>query len=279
MTKKQFLFWLIQTILVTFLGGLRFIEPTSGKPETILRTFSVFISNNRLGIAVVLVFTIAAMAGWKELLSPRKKAMELRQKIMDALLEELLSGDRNNYRISIFRKATLFRRFRIYGKQAGDCYRCWRKGEKPIFLRGKYVYVRERLGTEHPNSRTFFYYSPDTIKKCQGVAGAVMQGLSVIVVPDLPDIEGINLVSIDLKNKKSLFTRRVRDYMSRGYVSDIQTLRRIHKKSRHIYGNILNNAKGPEGVLVIDSFLEESFLNDSVITRLGYYATIIGATM
>src|SRR5687768_10971028 len=114
MTKKQFLFWFTQIILVTLLGGLRFIEPTSGKPETILRTVSVFISNNRLGIAISLIVAIAILTGWKELISPRKKARELRQKIMDALLEELLNGDKNNYRISIFRKATLFRRLRIY---------------------------------------------------------------------------------------------------------------------------------------------------------------------
>jgi hypothetical protein len=279
MTKKQFLFWFSQIILVTFLGGLRFIEPTSGKPETILRTFSTFVSDYRLIVAISLILAIALLTGWKELASPRKKARELRQKIMDALLEELLSGDRNNYRISIFRKATLVRRLRIYLVQAFDCYKCWRKGEKPIFRRGKYVYVSERLGTEHPSSKTFFYYSPDTIKKCQGVAGAVMQGLSVIAVQDLPNIENTDLTTIDLKNKKSPITRKVRDYMNRGYVSDIQTLRRIHKKSRHIYGNILNNAKGPEGVLVIDSFLEQSFLDESVITRLGYYATIIGSTM
>jgi hypothetical protein len=87
MTKKQFLFWFTQIILVTLLGGLRFIEPTSGKPETILRTISIFISNNRLGIAISLIVVVAVLTGWKELVSPRKKARELRQNIMDALLE------------------------------------------------------------------------------------------------------------------------------------------------------------------------------------------------
>lgn len=262
------------------LGALRFIELNSGGKSQILNTLSIFIYENRLLISVVLIFVIAVLTGWKDLITPRTKAKQLRQKFMDTLLEELLNNDRNNYRISIFKRATLFRRLRIYTRQAIDYVKCRRRGEKPLFLRGKYVYVSERLGTEHPKSNTFFHYSPDTMKKCQGVAGAVMQGLSVVIVPHLPDIEGIDLLTIDLKNKKSPNTRKVRDYMRRGYVSDIQTLRRIHKKSRHIYGNILNNMEGnPKGVLVLDSCLEGSFLTEAVVARLGYYATIIGATL
>jgi hypothetical protein len=280
MTKKQFFFWLFQIILVTFLGSLRFIEPTSGEEGSVRRTISVFISDHRLPIAAGLIFLVAVLTAWKELIAPRAKSKKLRQKIMGVLLEELCSGDKNNYRISIFRKARVLRRLHIYLIQAVDYWKAWRNGEKPAFLRGEYVYVSERLGTEHPNSKTFFHYTPDTARRCQGVAGACMQGLTDIAVTDLPNIDTLDLNTLDLKNKKLGATKLVRDYMSRGYVSDIQTLRRLHKKSRHIYGNILNNLEGdPRGVLVVDSFLDQPFLNEDVIKRLGHYATIIGATM
>lgn len=105
-----------------------------------------------------------------------------------------------------------------------------------------------------------------------------MQGLSGIIVPDLPNLENIDLSTVNLNNNRSTTTRVVREYMREGYVNDFEALKRINKKARHIYGNILDNGE-PKGVLVIDSFLENSFLSEAVISRLTYYAIIVGATM
>src|SRR6266511_1937466 len=134
MTKKQFLFWLTQTVLVTILGGLRFVERDSGGDSQIRSMIAIFVYDHRLFISISLVFVIEVLAGWKELISTRKKAKEIRQKIMDAMLEELFSRDKNNYRISIFRRATIFRRLRIYIKQMIDYVMCRQKGEAPEFF-------------------------------------------------------------------------------------------------------------------------------------------------
>jgi hypothetical protein len=280
MTKKQFLIWIVQIVLFACLGALQFVTPNSGgQQDGFAKTLCLFIYQNRLVISITLGLIFAIITGWKTLFYPRKRAKEIRQRIMQAMLDELFDGDKNNYRITIFKNANLFRRLKIYRIQIKECFKCWRRGEKIIHpKRGKYVYVWERLGTEHTNSKTFFYYDSETAKTCQGVAGAVMQGLSGIIVPDLPNLENIDLSTVNLNNNRSTTTRVVREYMREGYVNDFEALKRINKKARHIYGNILDNGE-PKGVLVIDSFLENSFLSEAVISRLTYYAIIVGATM
>jgi hypothetical protein len=266
MTKKQLLIWLLQVGLFTALGALQFVDKDSGgEQEGFIKTLCLFIYQHRLFISIIIGLIFAVLTGWKTLFYPRKRAKDIRQRIMQTMLDELLDGDKNNYRITIFKDANVFRRSRLY--------RAHRK-------RGRYVYVWERLGTEHPNSNTCFYYSAETARDCQGIAGAVMQGLTDIMVTDLPDIENIDLNSVDFNNKRAAATKAVISYMERGYINDFETLKRLHRKARHIYGNILNDIEGnPKGVLVIDSFLEGSFLSPEVVTRLSHYAIIVGATM
>lgn len=280
MSKKQVLLWALQVALFAALGALQFVDQNSGGPGGVKRTISVFIFDRRLLISLLLGLGFALLTGWKTLFYPRKRESEIRQKMMETMRDELLNCDKNNYRITIFKDAGLWKSFVIYARLLNNCFRCWRRGQQISRLkRGGFVYVWERLGTEHPHSKTFYYYAVETARDCQGVAGTVRQSLTDIVVQDLPYIEDIDLATIDLKNNRVNDTQKVKDYMSRSYIKDFETLKRLHRRPRHIYGNILNNNNGARGVLVIDSFLDQSFLGEDVEGRLAQYAIMIGATM
>ncbi len=102
MTKKQFLIWVIQIGLFTALGALQFVDRDSGgQQEGLIKTLTVFVYSHRLLISILLGLTFALVTGWKDLLYPRKRGKEIRQKIMETMLEELFNSDKNNYRITI----------------------------------------------------------------------------------------------------------------------------------------------------------------------------------
>lgn len=282
MTKKQFLIWISQIILFTIVTALQFVSKESaGHEDSIATHLSVFIFNHKLAISIVAGSLLAGITGWADLYQPRKRAREIRKRILETLSVDILNDDKNNYRVTIFKRANFFRTLLIYKKLFLQNLKNRRKRGKFIYPKWKnYIIVWDRLGTEHKKSKTFFYYSSDTLRDCQGVAGAVMQAFSDIVADDLPDIDDIDLNAVDMLNNRSPQTRKIIDYMDRGYVNDFETLKRLNRKARHIYGNILNDLRGdPKGVLVIDSFLPTSFLTPEIRQRLSHYATIIGATM
>lgn len=280
MTKKQILLWLLQIALFTGLAALQFVDQNSGQEGSIHRKLCGFIVSYRLVISLVMGLCFAVLSGWKTLFYPRQRTQEIRETIMETLREELLGGDKNNYRITIFKDAGFFKRLIIYAQLGMSFVGGLVTGRKVKWpKRGRFVYVWRRLGTEHPDSKTFYYYAKQTAKNCQGVAGTVMQSLTDIVVENLPDIEDINLNTVDSSNRHDQDARKVLKYMGRSYIKDFETLKRLHRRPRHIYGNILNNPDGARGVLVIDSFLEQSFLSEDIEGRLGKYAIMIGATM
>jgi hypothetical protein len=282
MTKKQYLVWIIQILLFTGVTSLQFVDKESaGTEEGLSKHLCIFIFNHRLAISIVAGSLLAVITGWATLYEPRKRAREIRKKILETLSVEILNDDQNNYRVTIFKRANFFRTLVIYKTLFLHNLRNRSPKAKFIFPKWKnYIIVWDRLGTEHSKSKTFFYYSSDTLKDCQGVAGAVMQAYSDIVADNLPDIDNIDLNTVDMMNKRLLETRNIIDYMDRGYINDFDTLKRLNRKAKHIYGNILNDLRGdPKGVLVIDSFLPVSFLTPEIRQRLSHYATIIGATM
>jgi HJR/Mrr/RecB family endonuclease len=149
----------------------------------------------------------------------------------------------------------------------------------PLF-RGKYIVANERLGSEFSESRTYFYYSPDTRKKCQGVAGIVRQSLEVLVVNNLPDIEAIDLATIDMTKRKTTQVKEVLRYMDEGHIRDFETLKRLHRRARHFYGNILTDKVGdPKGVLVIDDTGAQSPFTEATVAKLGFYTKLLSSAI
>lgn len=280
MSRKQKALLAIQIICAFVLAILPFIDQTviSHAEDAIRRQFYTLLYAHKTYLTIVCAAVVATVPALKEILYPRKQHKAMRVKIMDTMMEELFEGDRQNVRITLFKDANGLRHVWIYTILVWRKIRMWKLPWPPW---GKYVYVKERQGTEFPLSKTFFYYSPETRKKCQGVAGIVRQSQEEIVVKDLPDLDEVDLTQIDMNKRKAANVKIVRDYMEKGHIRDFETLRRIHRPARHFYGNILQNIDGAfKGVLVIDSWQNHCpFDDESVMKKLSFYLTLFAPTM
>lgn len=274
----MYLKWLIWTLPKIFLfavyGALEFITPTTfGEQEGFSKNTAAFIDKNRFWIFLFsgIIYAIVEFTYIYIPLSPTKQAAGFRQQIMETMLEELFENDKNNVRITIFKDAGFWRKCRI-------CLSRYFKKEP--FKWSSFIYVWERLGTEHPNSKTYFYFNPETIKDCEGIAGRVRQSKAELFVEDLPNIEPIDLKKLRFLDKNSTEVKTIKSYMSKGYVDDARTLIRLNRHSRHIYGAVLTDKLGDfKGVLVIDSFNSYSPFDWETRQNIGYYLKLIGQTM
>jgi hypothetical protein len=281
MNNKQILF-LSQVLLVTSLGALQFVDKDRvEESEGISRTIYSSLYGNRLSIALVLGAIVAALSGWENLYQPRRLARQMRQHIMQTMVGELFGRDRNKIRVTVFEEASWRRVCFIFLCTSLRHPVRWYKSDNRLPPRyGRYVLASQRVGSENPNPNTYFYYSAKTAKDCEGVAGHVRHQEAEIVIHDLPDINGIDLRSVTLSDTRSHAAQKVNKYMKKGFVSDVETLKRLHIKARHFYGNILYNGKSePVGVLVIDSIQDISPFDDSAVTKLAHYTKLFSPTL
>jgi len=280
MSKKQKALLALQIACGVLLAVLPFVDQARINRYTdddIRKHLYTFVLRYNLYLAVICGGLVAFAPALKDIFYPREKNKQVREKIMETMMEELFGGQRQNVRITIFKDAGVFVHSWIYLRLLAANIRAGRKWLPP---RGKYVYVKERLGTEFSRSKTFFYYSPATRKKCHGVAGIVRQSLEVMILKNLPDIEGIDLRTLNMANKRSPDVRAVQDYIDQSYLRDFESLKRIHSPARHFYGSILQNNESPKGVLVIDSVQNDCPFEDPlVLKRLSYYSSLFTPTM
>jgi hypothetical protein len=281
MSKTQKALLVLQILCALLLAAVPFIDQdrVNNYTEDDLRKHLYhLLYDYRFPTTLISALVIAVVQTVKDVFYPRQKNQEMRFKIMDTMIEELFYGDRQHVRITVFKDANVFMHLWIYLRLLVRNLRAKKYRLPP---KGKYIYVKERRATEYEHSKTFLYYSPDTRKKCHGVAGHVRQSLEEIVVKDLPDIEHINLNELDMNKRRSADVRNVRKYMENGHLRDLETLRRINKLARHFYGNILQNSDGtPKGVLVIDSWQANCPFDDpSVMKKLSYYLSLFTPTM
>ncbi len=281
MSKKQKALLALQIVSAFILAVLPFVDQSRLSRftgDSFGRDLFTLLYEHKTAFAIVCGIVVAIVPALKDIFYPRTKNKEMRTKIMDTMMEELFKGDRQNVRITVFKDANLLRHLWIYLILLGRKAKSWKLGW-PSW--GKYVYVKERQGTEFPLSKTFFYYSPHTRKKCQGVAGIVRQSQEEIIVKDLPDLDHIDLTRLDMNKKRSADVKLVREYMEKGHIRDFETLRRVNRPARHFYGNILQNSEGAfRGVLVVDSWQDQCpFDDESVMKRLSYYLTLFAPTM
>lgn len=266
--------WTLELGLFVLLGSLQFVERTQFKDGEALGVKAHLLNtlyeyrlpiSLLIGIGYVLVSTARGI-------KPSRDAKEVRQTIMEALLEELFANDRRHVRITIFRDATLARRIWIYVKRlfsgTGGAYKEF----------GNYLLAWERLGSTR--SSAFFKFDMVHETNCLGIAAVARHRLEGTLVEDLPDINQIDLECPEMANKKTKKYTLVHNYMNRSYLGkDLETLRRINRKALHIYGNVLSNRDGKfKGVLVVDSIKQNSPFSDTVLENLPYYEKIISET-
>jgi len=284
MTKKQIALLIVQIICAFILAVLPFVDQAridSYTEDDIRKHLYHLFYDYRGWWAVVSALVVSTIPTVEALFNPRKKNKEVRANIMDTMMEDLFPGDRQNVRITVFRDAGINTHIWIYVK----LYLLNARRQKyRLPPKGKYICVKERQGTEFKGSKTCLYYSPETRKKCHGVAGVVRQSLEEIVVKDLPDVDQIDLSrysQTDIATKRTAEVKKIRKYMENGHLRDIEALKRINKLARHFYGNILQNSQGtPKGVLVIDSWQQKCPFDDpAVMKKLSFYLALFTPTM
>ena len=277
----------LSTLLLAALPLLKLIVINNGKFD-VWEIINNFLINHKLLIVIILTVFISSVSIIDKLNYPFKSGKKIRKEIMKKMLKDLFYNDAKDIRITIFLDNSFLGNF-LYSVKDFFISRFGRtieysKGKRKKnkykddgFL-GKYMKVSERLGVEFPNSKTYFRYSADTQKHCQGVAGVIRHDMVALGVNNLPDIENLNLDSVDLKGRTSAASQ-VKDYMERCYIKDIETLKRLNRRSRHLYGNILFDLDGePIGVMMIDSLKEASPFNSTVNSDISLYIELIGKT-
>lgn len=255
-------------------------QKLEAQPRTLVNHLALTCARWNVLLTVFLSLIVIAIAGHKEileLLQPQVPKKKIRQRIMSMMMEELFDKNKGGHvRITIFKDAGRLRHWKFYWTL------WWRWKRKVCELspeKGKYVYVKERLGTEFADSNTFLFYDPNTRTKVSGIAGFVRQSREQITVPDLPDLTKIDLNNVNLNDSKDQRVVLIKDYMNRGMV-DFDTLKRINVKGRHFFGTMLTDKDGePKGVLVVDSTGENSPFNSTTETRLEYYAKMLNTAM
>lgn len=263
-----------QYFLTICLTALQFIDSDTGYKINFAGRLFAYIYDKRLWIAVILALLLGIFEILKKFLSSTHKLTKhIRQTIMQAMLDECFQGDAINFRITIFKKTGFWRTLWIYITRLW-CEFNWRS------IQYSYVRVWERAGKPQ-KSGTYFRYDPDKEANCRGIAGIVMyRGLDVIV-ERLPNIEHIDITNVPLKDKgkETHQATLIRKYAKESYLK-IADLRKIKRKTRHVYGNVLNNELGEfKGVLIIDSCEEQSPFTDDVLKNIPYYLKIIASTL
>jgi hypothetical protein len=279
MTKKQIILLAIVVVLPVFLGCLQFIDEDLIKKQEdgILRHIYIVSYSYKLPIALIGGFIVSLSALTKDLYAPRKQFKDIRILIMKTMLDESFNGAKEHVRITIFKDTrwlvVLYHYYKDFCRHPLE-----KRAARPKL--GKYIMATERVGTENPYSKACFYFSPKSARFSQGIAGKVRQKESELVASNLPDISDLNLHEVNFRDERNPITLRVKEYMKLGHIDDIETLKRLHIKARHFYGNVLYNKSGdPTGVLVIDDTRENNPFDDATVTKLAHYLKLFSPTM
>lgn len=191
---------------------------------------------------------------------------------MEVILSDCFGNNNRDVRITIFRDHQRAYCFSIYVYALIRFYLAWVTRRRPTLpKRGRYIYAKERNGTEFPSSRRSFFYNPETEKECEGIASVVWQSKMKSVVEDLPDIRDVNLDKLNLRSR-SKEAGKVREYMKASHIRDLATLKQLNRRATHLYADVIwDEARKPKGVLVIDSVQHISPFTNEVIMRLEHY--------
>jgi len=277
--RKQYFVFLMQLLLTIIFAVLSILD--NELLETIENSSFKYMLSYLLGwklyLIVLITILLTGISGSDRIFFPKKYSCNIRQAVMSTIIEEFFDNNARDIRVTIFKDATFW--VNLWFNIKSKVFNWFTKEKSNNGKWGKFIVVKERFGLEYPKSRTYFNYSSQTREDCQGIAGIVRHNLVSLRVDNLPDIESVNLDGINVKGR-TLVEKNVREYMKRAYVKDLRTLKRLNKRARHFYGDVLFDSNGqPKGVFIVDSFQDITPLTADKIERLKYYIKIIGATL
>jgi hypothetical protein len=148
--------------------------------------------------------------------------------------------------------------------------------KKPPMPWDSYLHVYIREGS-FAKSFTMFRVEEDNAVNCEGVVGRIRfeKGDSVLY-SGLPDVSSILLSKIDLSNSRNKESKVVKEYMERGFIKNLDSLRAIHFRARHFLGSVIYKEGGLSwGVLLVDSNDEVCPFTEEVIKKFGIYSDVI----
>lgn len=208
---------------------------------------------------------------------PFQEKKRLKRELLKRINIELFGGDLETHRITLFKET---------GYLVAVILNYWNLIKHLIFYRdkwklylrmpeiGKYLIVDTRCGLHFEKSSTMFRIELSRPAKCNGVAGYIRYRRQSVSVLDLPDINNIDLNNLDYVNR--IRKENVYDYMSKGFIVNMDILKKMHRKAMHFYGTIITERDGSIwGVLLADSVGINNNFTAEVKTRFDSFATSI----
>lgn len=239
--------------------------------------FSVFENKLYILPTMALISAFIPLIG-QYILVPKQIKHDLRKKILSIMMSNVFNNNQN-IRITIFKDVWWIKVFAFYIKSNLRHPTLWYKGKSkyPYPRYGKYIRASERIGTENPKSKVYFYYSLKTQSECEGVAAVARQKKGEQKAFRLPNINHIDFINIhSLENSEHKVV--IGEYMRKSFINNFKTLKRLHIKARHFYAHVLvdSNAK-TVAVLVVDCNGATSPFDEIVLSKISGYVDLFSS--
>ncbi|MBW8002315.1 MAG: hypothetical protein FVQ80_09890 [Planctomycetes bacterium] len=275
---KKFLI-LINGLCLLVLTLISQLDSFKASQNTGIQKIVGFADSYKIWIITAAAIYIFFYTLWPRWLKPHKQKKELIQELLTRINGELFSGNDNEHRITLFEEITWVRAFlRNYWY---FIYHLGIRGKRLLYLRwpkyGRYLIINSRCGRRFKKSSTMFRVEMDKEEQCEGIVGYIWHtGLSVHI-PNLPDISDIDFSTCRSERNLSQNQRtKVRKYMREGNIPEFRLLRKIHRRSRHFYGTVIDKNEKTWGVLLVDSTANADPFSEEVRKRFNSFALTIG---
>jgi len=277
---------IIGTILFIALvvnGTLRYITPAliESCQNSICQRILILLSSNKFLTAAIATSIAGSPIILGIILYPRNYINRIKRIIVKRIHKNLFESNIRNHRVSLFKEIGYMRAFWRY--ICAVCYHLRPRYICKFWIHlknfptpGNYLIVDTREGS-YKKSRTMFPVEENKQEQCRGVVGLIrFQKAICIRVPDLPDIAAIDLSKLDLSNTRRGDTKIVLEYMTKGYMPDLESLKRLHIKARHFLGSVIYKRDGnPCGILLVDSTAHDNPFNDAIIDKFRVYGDVL----
>lgn len=280
MKKYALIFLLVLAALQgaqALLGVLKDQNPTQEASPNLflLNSYRIILAPALAGL-----ITIVPLLG-QYILVPKKLKHSFRQEMLKIMRSKIFQNH-PEVRISIFKDAGWTRVFLIYLWENICQPLVWYRGKSMYTWPkwGKYIKVSEREGTEHSKSKTYFFVSKGSWRESEGIAAVARHQNGEKDVHDLADINGIDLFKLDMSEPLGAEALIVQEYMKRSFICNLEALKRVHIKARHLYANVLlDKDRNTVAVLVVDSSNSgTSLITEDAMTRIEGYIELFTST-
>lgn len=274
---------IICVFLLTFLQIFDHADLSAYSNHPLLTTILKFLLENKLVVVTASALWVSVYGVIPITLYTRKTRNELKKKFLSRILTELLAGDAETHRVTLFKEICYLHAFVLNYIGLIKHLLCDKRWRSRLYLYppkyGRYLVVDERQGQHYNKSSTMFRVAQHSIEECDGLAGLIRYKGTSVCLPELPKIDDIDFSKIKIIDeiKVASIRKKVDTYMTDGFIKDFNTLRKMHRKSRHFFGTVITKKVGGSywGVLLIDSISTDNPFTTEVQKRFNSFAISI----